>query len=162
MILSFVAAMDRNRVIGTNNALPWNMPADMKHFRDLTRGKPVIMGRRTFESIGHALPKRPNIVITREADFKAEGCAVVHSIDEAIRAAGNAPEAMVIGGGVIFKEFLPRANRMYLTLIDHDFDGDIYFPEYDAREWHEVSRESHEPDDKNPYPYTFITLERRT
>ena len=162
MSVSLIAAMGLNHVIGKTNTLPWYLPADLRHFRDLTRGKPVIMGRRTFESIGHALPKRPNIVITREVDFKAEGCAVVHSIDEAIRAAGNAPEAMVIGGGAIYKEFLPHANRMYLTIINHDFDGDIYFPEYDAREWHEVSHESHDPDDKNPCPYTFITLERRT
>ncbi len=152
--------MGRNRVIGKTNALPWYLPADLKHFRDLTRGKPIIMGRKTFEAIGKPLPDRLNIIITHEADFKKEGCIVVHSPEEAIAAAENAEEVMVIGGGTIYKLFLPKADRLYLTEIDHEFDGDIFFPEFDRSEWCEISREPHEPDEKNPYRYTFLTLER--
>ena len=161
MIISFVVAMGKNKVIGKNNSLPWTMPADMKHFKDLTSGKPVIMGRKTFESIGKPLPKRINIIITRDKDYDAQNCTVVHSIDEALEAAKNATEVMVIGGAQIYKEFLPKANRMYLTIIDADFQGDTYFPKYDVTEWEETAYEEHEKDTENPYDYTFITLERK-
>lgn len=167
MTISLIAAMGRNRVIGGHNTLPWNMPADMAHFRDLTRGKSVIMGRKTFESIGHPLPNRPNIVITRDPTYRAEGCVVAHDADTALEAAsravsrGAASEIMIIGGGEIYALFLPRANRMYLTLIDADFEGDIRFPEYAASDWQETARKHHESDAANPYPYTFLTLERR-
>lgn len=160
MIISLVAAFARNRVIGKNNALPWNMPADMKRFRDVTRGKPIIMGRKTYESIGHPLPDRVNIVITRESDYKAEGCVVTHSLEDAIKAAGNAEEIMVIGGTLIFEQFLPLAQKMYLTLIDHDFEGDARFPKFNAKEWKEIERIPHGANEKNPYPYVFLTLER--
>ena len=161
MIISFVAAMGKNRVIGKNNSLPWAMPADMKRFKELTMGKPVIMGRKTFESIGVPLPKRMNIILTRDHDYGAEGCIVVHSADEALNAAKSAKEAMVIGGSQIYKEFLPRANRMYLTIIDAGIEGDAYFPKYDAEEWEETAYEEHERDAENQYNYTFITLERK-
>ena len=161
MIISFVVAMGKNKVIGKNNSLPWTMPADMKHFKDLTSGKPVIMGRKTFESIGKPLPKRINIIITRDKDYDAQNCTVVHSIDEALEAAKNATEVMVIGGAQIYKEFLPKANRMYLTIIDADFQGDTYFPKYDVTEWEETAYEEHEKDAENPYDYAFITLERK-
>lgn len=161
MIISFVAAMGKNKVIGRNNSLPWTMPADMKRFKELTMGKPVIMGRKTFESIGAPLPKRTNIIITRAQDYKAEGCIVVHSADEALNAAKNTKEAMVIGGSQIYKEFLPRANRMYLTIIDAGFKGDTYFPEYNIEEWEETEYEEHERDAENQYDYAFITLERK-
>jgi dihydrofolate reductase len=161
MIISFVVAMGKNKVIGKNNSLPWNMPADMKHFKDLTMGKPIIMGRKTFESIGKALPNRTNIIITRDPEYKAEDCVVVHSVDQAIGAAGNAEEVMVIGGSQIYKEFLPKVNRMYLTIVEADFEGDVSFPEYDIKEWKEVAYEEHEKDAENAYDYVFITLERK-
>jgi len=160
MIISLIAAMDKNKVIGKNNSLPWNMPEDMKYFRDKTKGKPVIMGRKTYESIGKPMPQRTNIIITKDQDYKVEGCIVVHSIDEALKAAGNVEEVMVIGGSQIYKEFLPKANRMYLTFIDAEFEGDTYFPEYNIEEWKEISYEEHERDAENPHDYRFVVLER--
>lgn len=160
MIISFVAAMSRNRVIGKNNALPWSMPADMKRFRDVTRGKPVIMGRKTFESIGHPLPDRTNIIITHDTGFTADGCTIAHSLEEAITSVGEAEEAMVIGGSSVFQQFLPYAKRMYLTIIDEDIEGDALFPEFDKNEWREQERITYEPDEKNKYRYVFLTLER--
>ena len=160
MIISLIAAMGKNRTIGKNNSLPWTLPADMQYFRDKTRGKPVIMGRKTYESIGKPLPKRLNIIVTHDNEYKAEGCAVVHSADEALKAAGNVEEVMVIGGSQIYKEFLPKVNRMYLTLIDAEFEGDTYFPEYKIEEWKETSYEEHERDAKNQYDYRFVVLDR--
>lgn len=160
MIISLIAAMGKNRTIGNKGKLPWNLPADMKYFRDKTRGKPVIMGRKTHESIGKPLPDRTNIIVTRDGNYKAKGCVVVHSADEALKAAGNAEEVMVIGGSQIYKEFLPKANRMYLTLINAEFEGDTYFPEYKIEEWKEVSYEEHERDAENQYDYAFVVLER--
>ncbi|MCH8004017.1 MAG: type 3 dihydrofolate reductase [Nanoarchaeota archaeon] len=160
MIISLIAAMGKNRVIGKDNSLPWNLPADMKYFRDNTKGKPVIMGRKTYESIGKPLPNRTNIIITRDQNYKAEGCIIVHSADEALKAVGNVEEIMVIGGSQIYKEFLPKANKMYLTFIDAEFDGDTYFPEYKIEEWKEISYEEHERDAENPYDYRFVVLER--
>ena len=158
-IISLIAAMDKNRVIGNkDNALPWRLPADLKHFKNITLGKPIIMGRKTFESIGRPLPERTNIIITRNKKYRAPGCVVVSSPEDALRVAGNAKEIMVIGGAEIFAKFYPLAKRMYLTLIDAEFEGNVYFPEWDPAEWHEVTREPHEPDEKNPYKYTFITL----
>lgn len=160
MLISLIAAMDKNRVIGNRNALPWYLPADLRHFKELTTGKPIIMGSTTFASIGKALPNRINIVMTRDPAFVAEGCVVVHSVEEALAAAQGHDEAMVIGGANVFEQFLPLANKMYLTMIDADVDGDIYFPEWSPRDWHETSRELHEPDEKNPYRYSFVTYER--
>ena len=162
MIISFVAAMGKNRVIGKDSDLPWgrSLPSDLKHFHDMTLGKPVIMGRKTHESIGKPLPDRTNIIITRDQSYKAEGCIVVHTIDEALKAAGNAEEVMVIGGSQIYKEFLPRANRMYLTFIDEEFQGDTYFPEYNIEEWKEISYKEHERDAENKYDFRFVVLER--
>ena len=159
MIISLIAAVAKNGVIGKNNALPWHLPADMKHFRDLTRGKPVIMGSKTFESIGKPLPNRLNIVLSSDPQYKVEGVTVVGSIDDALNAAGDVPEIMVIGGGSIYKQFLPRANRIYLTLIHADFEGDAFFPEYDKNEWKEVVREENPADQENVYPYSFVILE---
>lgn len=161
MIISLIAAMSANRVIGNAGKIPWKMPADMKHFRDITRDKPVIMGRRTFESIGHALPERTNIVMTRDRTMHAEGCRIGNSREEAIALAGNADEIMVIGGEVIYKEFLSLAHRIYLTIIDVELRGDAFFPEINFAEWQETSREEHKSDEKNPYAYTFITLEKK-
>src|SRR3989344_1427321 len=144
MIISLIAAMGKSRVIGKDNALPWNLPPDLKRFRQITLGKPVVMGRKTFESLGKPLPDRKNIVITRDKDYKAYGCVVVHSVDEALKAASGNEELMVIGGEQIFREAIPIADRMYLTFIDENFEGDAYFPEYNQKEWKEMNREEHE------------------
>ena len=129
-------------------------------FKDLTIGKPLIMGRKTFESIGKPLPKRVNIIITRDQSYKAEGCIVVNSIDAALLAAEGNEEVMIIGGAQIYKEFLPKANKIYLTIIETDFEGDAFFPEYDIEEWKETAYEDHERDAQNQYDYRFLTLER--
>jgi len=162
MIISIIVAIGRNKVIGNKNTIPWKLPADMNYFRKMTIGKPVIMGRKTFESIGKPLPERTNIIITRDQNYKAEGCIVVHSVDEAIKAAEGSKEAMVIGGSQIYKEFLPIANKMYITLIDADFNGDTYFPEYNIEEWEETVYEEHERDKDNQYNYTFLILRRKS
>jgi dihydrofolate reductase len=162
MIISIIAAMGKNQVIGIKNKLPWNLPADMKHFIEMTKGKPVIMGMKTFESIGKPLPNRVNIVISHIPDYKVEGCIVVHSIEEALKAAEGHEEVMIAGGATIYKEFLPKTNKMYLTLIDHDFEGDAYFPKYNVEEWEEISYEEHERDKDNQYNYRFLVLRRKT
>ena len=152
--------MAQNRVIGKNNRLPWKLPADLKHFRRLTMGKPIIMGRLTFESIGKPLDGRINIIITHDKDYAAAGCIVVHSLDEALQRVAVAAEAIVIGGAKLYEQMLPRADRIYMTLIHSEFDGDAYFPEYDEREWKTMQRIDMEPDDKNPYRYSFVQLQR--
>ena len=144
-------------VIGNENRLIWKIPADMRRFREITAGKSVLMGRKTFESIGRPLPKRKNIIITRDKNFKAEGCIVVHALDGALKAAGDG-EIMIIGGAQIYSEFLPRAHRMYLTLIDKEFEGDAYFPEYDKNEWKIIHKEDHED---GGLRYSFVDLESR-
>ena len=159
MIISLIAAMGKNRVIGADNSIPWKLPQDMKRFKELTTGKPVVMGRKTFEAIGRMLPNRTNIIITRDRNYKAEGCVVVHSTEEALKAANKNQEFMIIGGAEIYKQFLPIANKMYLTFIDKNFEGDAYFPEYDKNEWKEVSREEHA--DENGLKYAFVNLERK-
>nr|WP_018955093.1 type 3 dihydrofolate reductase [Thioalkalivibrio sulfidiphilus] len=159
MKLSLIVAVDRNRLIGRNNQLPWHLPADLAFFKRTTMGAPMLMGRKTWESIGRPLPGRTSIVITRDPDYRAEGAIVVHSIEEGIAAAGDAPELFVIGGAKLFVDTLPLADRLYLTQINHAFEGDTWFPEIgDA--WREISREAHGPDEKNAYGYAFITLER--
>lgn len=161
MIISFIVAMSANRVIGNAGKIPWILPADMKRFRALTMGKPVVMGRKTFESIGKVLPGRLNMIMTRDALFQAQGCRIATSRDNALTAAGDVKEVMIIGGEEIFKEFLPIANRIYLTVIDTEVKGDTFFPMIDGAEWREVEHEDHTPDEKNKYRYTFITLEKK-
>ncbi|HDP90015.1 MAG TPA: type 3 dihydrofolate reductase [Thioalkalivibrio sp.] len=161
MKITLIGAMARDRVIGKDNQLIWHLPADLQHFKRLTMGKPMIMGRSTYESIGRPLPGRLNIVVTRDQNLQIEGCTVVHGLDAALEAAGEAEEVMVIGGQKLFDQYLPRADRLELTIIDARFDGDTYFPEYSMQEWEEVARAEHEADEKNPYPYTFLTLARR-
>jgi len=160
MIISLVAAMGNGRVIGIENRLPWRLPADMKHFRTLTMGKPVLMGRKTFESVGKPLAGRTNIVVTQDKTYQPIGVKVAHTIDEALAIAGEAQEVMVIGGASFYMQLLPRAQRLYLTEIHHDFAGDALFPAWDSAEWHEVHRDNHAPDGDNAYPYSFVTLER--
>ena len=161
MRLSIIVAMSENRVIGRDNQLPWRLSADLQHFKKLTMGKPIIMGRKTFESIGRALPGRQNIVVTRQPDYHAEGCDVVPSADAAIAAADDAAEIMVIGGAEIYRQFLPRANRIYLTRVHARIDGDTYFPELQAEEWAETAREPLAANADNEFAASFVTLARR-
>ncbi len=160
MQVAVIAAMAENRVIGKDNDLPWRLPADLRHFRSLTLGKPVIMGRRTYESLGKPLPERKNIVVTGNRRYRAAGCTVVHSLEEALRVAAEAPEVMIIGGATLYAEALPEAHLLYLTLVHQAFAGDVRFPEFDLSRWREVKREDHEPDDRNSIAFSFLTLER--
>jgi len=161
--VSIIAAMARNRVIGINNSLPWHLPADFKHFKSVTLGKPVVMGRLTYESIGKPLPGRTNIIVTRDTDYHPENaddsCIVVHTLNDAIAAAGPVEEIMIIGGASFYAQALPHANRLYLTIIDEDFNGDAWFPEFDPNEWQETECTSGVINEKNPHPHDFVTLE---
>jgi len=160
-MISLIAAMASNRVIGINNTLPWHLPADFKHFKAVTMGKPILMGRKTFESIGRPLPGRTNIIITNNHSYSAKGCHVVNSIDEALALTQDETEVLVIGGASFYQQTLPIAQRIYLTIIHHPFDGDAHFVELDETVWRETERVNCEPDDKNQYAYSFITLERQ-
>ncbi len=159
-MISLIAAMGRNRVIGQHNTLPWRLPADMRHFRRVTMGKPVLMGRKTFESLGKPLAGRANIIITRDPAYTAPGCRVVHSVDEALAAASGNDEIMVLGGADIFAQFMPHAARLYLTCVHGDFDGDAFFPPFDTDAWVETGRTEHAADAENPHACSFLTLER--
>lgn len=159
--ISLIAAMSKNHVIGKNGAMPWHLPADLAHFKAITLGKPIIMGRKTFESIGRPLPKRRNIVLSRQENITIDGVDIFTSLDDALLALKDEPEVVIIGGGVIFDLALSLANTMYLTYIDLDTDGDAFYPAWDETQWEVVSEEQHEADDKNPHRYRFIELERR-
>ncbi|GMR08810.1 MAG: type 3 dihydrofolate reductase [Gammaproteobacteria bacterium] len=162
MSISIIAAMDKHRVIGTENRLPWRLPADMQWFRRHTLGKPVVMGRKTFASLGRPLAGRTNIVITRDPGFRVDGVVVVHNIDDAIEAARKVgQEVMIIGGASFYEQMLPRADKLYLTLVDGEFDGDAWFPEFDMAEWRELESNRYDADEKNPHDYRFVILERR-
>ncbi len=159
--ISLVAALDRNRAIGRAGAMPWHLSDDLKRFKALTLGKPVLMGRKTYESIGRALPGRLNIVLSRSEEFAPAGCTVVRTLDDARAAAAAHPALMVIGGAEIYRRCLPLASRIHLTLIHARIeDGDTTFAGWRGSEWTESSRERHEPDDKNAHAYSFVTLER--
>lgn len=161
MHISIIVAMAHHRVIGLKNQMPWHLPADLKHFKAVTMGKPMIMGRKTFESIGRPLPGRLNIVITRNLDWHADGVTTVHSLGDALIAAGAVDEVMIIGGGHLYAEALPKANRLYLTQIDLLVpEADTWFPAYETSDWQVVHEDFHQPDDKNPHAYCFQTLER--
>ena len=159
--LELVIAVAENDVIGRGNQLPWHLPADLRHFKSLTLGKPIIMGRRTYESIGKALPGRVNIVLSRSTGFAPTDCVVVNTLDAARLAAGPQRALMVIGGAEIYRQCLPEASRIHLTLVHTRIeDGDTEFAGWRGCEWNETSRERHEADDKNAYAYSFVTLER--
>ena len=160
-MISLIVAASTNNVIGTQGDLPWRLSDDLKRFKAITMGKPIIMGRLTWESIGRPLPGRQNIVVTRQTGYAAEGCDVLTSVDEALEAAGAAPEVMVIGGGDIYRQLLPRAGRVYLTRVEAEVDGDTVFPELDEADWELVASEAREANEKNAYAYTFMTFERR-
>ncbi len=162
-MISMISALAKNRAIGKRNALPWYLPADLKHFKELTTGKTIVMGLNTFKSVGERpLPNRKNVVLTDDKNYRApDGVVLAHSIDEVLEMTKNDGEIMISGGAMVYKQFLPMAERLYLTFIDHDFDGDIFFPEFNMADWKEVSREDHQPDEKNLYPYSFVVLERK-
>ncbi len=163
MIITLVAAIAKNWVIGKDNSLPWHIPADLKRFKILTLGKPVIMGRRTFESIGKPLPKRINIVLSWQKDLpEKENLLVATSIPEALKIAKNfGQEAIIAGGAQVYKQFLPLAQRMHLTLIEKEFEGDTFFPQFNLKEWKVVKVKSLPPNPETPYPLKFLTLQRK-
>jgi dihydrofolate reductase len=160
-MISLIVAASTNNVIGVQGELPWRLSGDLQRFKAITMGKPIVMGRLTYDSIGRPLPGRQNIVITRQADFEAEGCDVVQSIDAAIEAAGDAEEIMIIGGSHIYQEFLPRADRVYLTRVQAEVEGDTFLPELVADEWREISRTMYFADEFNDFDAVAITLERQ-
>jgi dihydrofolate reductase len=162
-MVSFVVAVAENGVIGRAGELPWGrLPADLQHFKRLTLGHPVVMGRKTFDSLGRALPKRPNVVVTRQADWSAPNCETVGSVLAGLtRAQELDEEIFVIGGGEIYREALPAADVVYLTEVHHAFEGDAYFPALNPTDWREETRERHEPDEQHAYAFSFVTLRRR-
>jgi len=160
MRLSIVVAMDDNRLIGNNNQLPWHLPADLAYFKKLTTGKSILMGRKTYDSIGRPLPNRRNIVITRNSKISISGCEVVSSVEKALVLIKDEDEVMVIGGASLCEQLLPQVNRLYITKIDGEFEGDIFFPQYDDLNWRQVSCESHPKDIANAYSHHFIVLDR--
>lgn len=166
MKLALIVAMAQNRVIGVNNKLPWYLPHDLKYFKAITMGKPIIMGRKTYDSIGKPLPGRTNIIITRDHNYSAEGCSVVHSLDQALTLAESVAlidgqeEVVVIGGEQIYRLSLPKTDRLYLTQVHADIQGDACFPELVLSDWQEVHREDFPAEGPNPYNYSFITYDR--
>ena len=159
-MISLIVAMDETGIIGRDNALPWHLPEDLKRFKAATLGKPILMGRKTFESIGKPLPGRANLVLTRSHDWQRPGVLVVHSMEEALERASAAPELVVIGGEEIFKLALPLAQRIYLTEVHARVPGDTSFPPFDRQAWHEVARSAQPADGRHAYAMTFSTLER--
>jgi len=155
-IISLIAAMANNRVIGKDNQMPWHLPADLGHFKAVTLGKPVIMGRKTYESIGRPLPGRRNIIISRNSDYTVEGCETAVSLEDAMKMVKKVEELMIIGGGHLYSQAMPLADRLYLTFIDLKVDGDTLFPEFEHLNLTEVKREKHLKDEKNPYDYQFV------
>lgn len=167
MKLSLVVAAGKNWAIGKDNKMPWHMPADLKYFKKTTMGKPIVMGRKTFESIGRPLPGRFNIVLTHDPNFKAEGVEVFHNMGdvcaycEDLAVWEDFSEIMVVGGAEIYALTLPNADRVYLTQIQSEFEADAYFPALDAKQWKEVSRQDYQADDENPYDYSLLVMEPR-
>lgn len=162
MPLSIIAAIANNRVIGKENKLLWHLPADLKYFKSATMGHHIIMGRKTFESIGGGkpLPGRTSIIVTRQLGYKAEGCIIVHSLEQALHVAKNDSEPFVIGGAEIYKQAIELSDKLYITKVHQDFDGDAIFPPINLREWIMVSCQEHAPDEKHKYPYTFLVYKR--
>ncbi len=160
MIVSIIVAMSENRIIGIKNQLPWQLPADMKWFREQTMGKTIIMGRKTYDSIGRPLPKRRNIVVSRDINLEIEGCEVVNSGEAALALCQKEKEVMIIGGASFYQQMLDRADRLYLTQVHTSLEGDAYFPEIDSRQWNEKKRIDHQKDEANAFDYSFIILDR--
>ena len=163
MLVSLIVAMDEAGVIGRDNALPWRLPDDLKRFKALTLGKPVLMGRKTFESIGKPLAGRRMIIVTRDPDYKITGCVTAHSIRDAIELARDQGETelFICGGAEVYAQTLELAERLYLTQVHADCDADTFFPELDRDDWIEQSAEPHAADEKNDYPFTFLVLVKK-
>lgn len=162
MKISLICATSANNVIGVENKLPWKLPADLRHFKELTQNHTIIMGRKTYESVGKPLPNRENIIVTQQENYRPRGCQVVHSVEEALekcRESGER-EVFVIGGASIYRQALPQADRIYLTRIHKNFPGDTFF-QFNQADWKETSRQPFPADAANPYPYSFFTYERR-
>jgi dihydrofolate reductase len=159
MIVSIVVAIAENNAIGNNNQLLWHLPADLKHFKNITTGHTVIMGRKTYDSVGKPLPNRRNIIITRQ-DISIAGCQVVKSIEDALALAAGEQEVFIVGGAEIYKQSIHLTDRIYLTIVHQKFDADTFFPEIDYNDWTQTARTDHQPDEKNKFPYSFITLDR--
>ncbi len=159
--ISMIAAMAKNRVIGKDNQMPWHMPADLAHFKKVTMDKPVVMGRKTYESIGRLLPGRQNVIVTRDASYQVDGALMCSSLEDALAKLSSAEDIMIIGGGNIYQQMLPKADKLHLTFIDLETDGDAHFPEWNENEWFEVARETHKADAKNAHDCDFVTLARR-
>ncbi|HEY8784540.1 MAG TPA: dihydrofolate reductase [Mucilaginibacter sp.] len=160
MIVTQVVAISENHVIGKDNKLLWYLPNDLKHFKEITTGHTIIMGRKTYDSVGKPLPKRRNIIITRQ-HITIEGCEVVNSIEAALELCKDEQQVFIVGGAEIYKQSLHLTDRICLTIVHKEFEGDSFFPEINKQEWKEVAREDHQPDEKNSLPYSFITLEKR-
>ncbi|MEM9102405.1 MAG: type 3 dihydrofolate reductase [Pseudomonadota bacterium] len=160
--ISLIAAMSHQRIIGKDNQMPWHLPADLQHFKRVTLGKPVLMGRKTYESIGKALPGRKNIVITRDVSYQLDDAMVVHSVEDALAIVQQIEEVMIIGGAQIYQQTLHLAQKLYLTFIDCELEGDAVFPQWNEQVWSELSRTQHQKDEKNPFNYTFVELLRKT
>ncbi len=156
--LSLIVAIAKNRVIGVNNTLPWHLPEDLKRFRALTTGHHIIMGRKTYDSLGRLLPGRTTVIVTRNPDYKVEGAIVVHSLEAAIEACGDDNEAFLIGGAELYKDGLKLANKLYITEIDAEYEGDAFFPEFDMLEWRAGERETHQAD--KGLGFSYITYQR--
>lgn len=162
-MISFIVAMDENRAIGKDNQLPWHLPEDLKFFKRVTMGHPIAMGRKTHESIGRILPGRENIIITRQSGYQCEGCTVFYSAEEFVNYCRNQDgEIFVIGGAEIFKETFQYVDRLYITMIHEEFEGDTFFPEFDETEWQLTSSEKGIKDEKNPYDYEFRIYQRKS
>ncbi len=161
-MLSFIAAIGKNRELGVNNGLPWSLPDDLQYFRDTTRGHSVIMGRKTYQAIGHLLPGRKNIIITRDISNKIEGAVMVSSVEKALKEVEGEAEPFLIGGGEIFKLALPYAGRMYITEVNASVPADAYFPEFDPAEWKTVKETFHPKDERHAYDFTFKIYERKS
>jgi dihydrofolate reductase len=161
-LVSLIVAMAQNGVIGRDNALPWRLPEDLKRFKAFTLGKTILMGRKTYESIGRPLPGRANLVLTRDRNWIAAGVIVVHSVEQALTQAGPGKELVAIGGAQIYRLVLPFARRIYLTHVHADVPGDTFFPDFDSTQWADVECRMHPADDQHAFPLTFVTLERRT
>ncbi|RDH81674.1 MAG: type 3 dihydrofolate reductase [endosymbiont of Galathealinum brachiosum] len=160
MIISLIAALDKNRLIGADNGMPWHLPADFKHFKEITMGKPVIMGRKTFESIGRPLPGRQNIVISRNG-FSADGITSVNSIDAALQLVSDIEEVMIIGGANIYQQMIEKSDRLYLTHVDAECEGDAWFPEFDVLEWNIINEFFIRKDERNNFDFNIVTYERK-
>ncbi len=161
MIISIITAMDRNSLIGNNNQLPWHLPADFAHFKTVTMGKPIVMGRKTYESIGKPLPGRTNIILSRNPDTWFEGALCVTNFEQAVAAVPDAEELVIIGGSAIYEMLLPQVSRMYITYVNGEFEGDSWFPGFDETQWLEKDSVTRQADENNLYECRFVTLEKK-